>query len=87
MNESMVNRLRTNPVAEHASNLGALIARDIALPLDIPAYIYDPVSVDELQDIARISGWPELPRKSLIHALNMRAAALKNCSQTQQTLS
>ncbi len=77
VNDAMVHRLRTNPVAEHASNLGAIIAREIARPLGIPAYIYDPVSVDELHDVARISGWPELPRKSLIHALNMRAAALK----------
>ncbi len=77
VNDLMVERLRTNPVGEHASNLGALIAYDIAKPLDIPAYIYDPVAVDELQELARISGCPDIPRRSLIHALNMRAAALK----------
>ncbi|PIE33018.1 butyrate kinase [candidate division KSB3 bacterium] len=84
VNDIMVERLCTNPVAEHASNLGAMIARDIAGPLDIPAYIYDAVSVDELQEVARISGWPELPRKSLIHALNMRAAALKTARHLEK---
>lgn len=77
VNDAMVERLRTNPIGEHASNLGAIIAYDIAAPLDIPAYIYDSVAVDELQDIARISGWADIPRRSLIHALNMRAAAIK----------
>lgn len=77
VNEVMVKRLRTNPVAEHASNLGAVIAYNLAEPLGIPAYIYDSVAVDELQPIARYSGSPELPRRSLIHALNMRAAAIK----------
>ena len=77
VNDTMVLRLQTNPVSEHASNLGAIISYDLATPIGIPAYIYDPVAVDELQDIARISGWRELPRVSLIHALNMRAAAMK----------
>ncbi|MDY0092080.1 MAG: butyrate kinase [Candidatus Vecturithrix sp.] len=77
VNDVMVTRLCTNPIAEHAANLGAVIAYDLALPFGIPAYIYDSVSVDELLPIARYSGSPELPRRSLIHALNMRAAAIK----------
>lgn len=77
VNEDMVERLRNRPIAEHASNLGAIIAYDIAKSLAIPAYIYDPVSVDELEEVARISGMPEIPRRSLIHALNMRAAAMR----------
>ena len=77
VNEAMVKRLWEHPVAEHASNLGALIAYDIAEELEIAAYIYDSVAVDELQEIARITGWPKIPRLSLIHALNMRAAAMK----------
>lgn len=56
----------------HASNLGAFIADSIAEDLDIPAYIVDPVVVDEFDDIARISGIPEIERKSLFHALNIR---------------
>ncbi|MDD2228969.1 MAG: butyrate kinase [Candidatus Cloacimonetes bacterium] len=56
----------------HASNLGAFIAKAIADPLGIPAFIVDPVVVDEFDDIARISGIPEIERKSLLHALNIR---------------
>jgi len=56
----------------HASNLGAFIAKAVAEPLGIPYYIVDPVVVDEFDDIARISGIPEIERKSLLHALNIR---------------
>lgn len=74
--------LEHRPVLAHASNLGGLIARNIAEPLGIPAYIYDSVAVDELSDVARISGLKHIARKSLSHALNMRAVAIK----TAQTL-
>lgn len=77
VNESMVNRLKNNPVVEHASNLGGIIAYEIAKPLGIGAYIYDSVAVDELDDIARISGMKDIKRKSFSHALNMRAVAFK----------
>ena len=59
----------------HASNLGAFIAKAIADPLQIPSFIVDPVVVDEFDDIARISGIPEIERKSLLHALNIRYIA------------
>jgi len=59
----------------HASNLGAFIAKAIADPLNIPCFIVDPVVVDEFDDIARISGIPEIERKSLLHALNIRYIA------------
>ncbi len=84
VNETMLHRLRIHPVAEHASNLGAILAYEIAAPLNISAYIYDSVAVDELGEIARISGWPEIPRRSLIHALNMRAAAIKIAQTLEQ---
>lgn len=77
VNEVMVDRLKNNPVLEHASNLGALIAYEIATPLNILACIYDSVSVDEMSDIARISGMPDIPRASFSHALNSRAMAMK----------
>ena len=60
---------------EHASNLGGILAKDFADELGIPAYIVDPVVVDELQDVARLSGHPELPRTSIFHALNQKAVA------------
>lgn len=60
---------------EHASNLGGILAKDFADELGIPAYIVDPVVVDELADVARLSGHPELPRTSIFHALNQKAVA------------
>ncbi|MCB5260343.1 MAG: butyrate kinase [Candidatus Cloacimonetes bacterium] len=59
----------------HASNLGAFIADAISKELNIPGFIVDPVVVDEFDDIARISGIPEIERKSLLHALNIRYIA------------
>ncbi|MCB5230661.1 MAG: butyrate kinase [Candidatus Cloacimonas sp.] len=61
----------------HASNLGAFIAQSISDSFNIPAYIVDPVTVDEFNDIARISGIPEIQRQSLFHALNIRYSARK----------
>ena len=69
--------LEGNVQAEHISNIGCLLASDIAEPLGIPAYIVDPVSVDEFDDVARVSGHPEIPRKSLAHALNVKMVAKK----------
>jgi len=77
VNDVMINRLKDKDTIEHASNLGAMIALKIAGPLGIPAFIYDSVAVDELEDIARITGLAEVRRRSLGHALNSRAAAMK----------
>ncbi len=85
VNKAMLDRLINRPVAEHASNLGAVIAYHIASPLEIPAYIYDSVAVDELEDVARLSGLPEIDRKSLSHALNMRAVAIKTAEKLNKS--
>ncbi len=61
----------------HASNLGAFIAKSIGDELNIRSFIVDPVTVDEFHDVARISGVPEIERKSLFHALNIRFTARK----------
>ncbi len=61
----------------HASNLGALIADAIASEIGVKAYIVDPVVVDELDVVARYSGIPEIPRRSIFHALNQKATAKK----------
>jgi butyrate kinase len=74
VNEAMTEYLRQTRT-EHASNLGALLASDIAKPVGIDAFIVDPVTVDELIPLARITGLPELPRISIFHALNQKAAA------------
>lgn len=60
---------------EHASNLGGILAREIADSISKPSYIVDPVVVDELMPAARLSGVPELPRISIFHALNQKAVA------------
>lgn len=77
INRAMVDFLTNRPVSEHASNVAALIAYEISQKLNIPSFIYDAISADELEDVARISGMPELPRTSLCHVLNMRAVARK----------
>jgi butyrate kinase len=77
VNDLMVDRLKNRPLIEHASNLGAIIAYEIANLIDKPAFIYDSVKVDELNPIARISGMPAIPRVSTSHVLNSRAMAIK----------
>jgi len=77
VNELMLKTLRERPYMEHASNLGAPIAYEIAKAAGVKAYIYDSVRADEMTDIARISGMPDIPRMSTSHVLNTRAVAMK----------
>ena len=76
INKWMLAELR-NPdkEREHASNLGAPLAYEIAQKSGAEAFIVDPVCVDEFDDLARVSGLPEIERKSLSHALNLKAMA------------
>ena len=77
VNQRMLEDVKLGNVqADHVSNLGCLIASELAKGT-VPAFIVDPVSVDEFPPIARISGLPELPRKSLSHALNIKMVARK----------
>jgi len=78
VNKRMKDDLQNGILGQHASNLGGLIADDLAssLPGSI-AFIVDPVVVDELQPVARISGHPEIERVSIFHALNQKAIARK----------
>jgi butyrate kinase len=75
VNEIMLNDLKVGVLGQHASNLGGIIANEIAKGLEIPSYIVDPVVVDEMEPVARISGIPEIERKSIFHALNQKAVA------------
>lgn len=75
VNQAMIDDIQKAERGEHASNLGAMLAREIGARQDIPAYIVDPVVVDELSDIARLSGLPEIQRISIFHALNQKAIA------------
>ncbi len=74
VNKRMLEQLhRRDKEREHASSLGAPLAQEIASRAGVPAYIVDPVCVDEFDDLARVSGLPEITRKSLSHALNLKA--------------
>ncbi len=76
VDENLKQDLRNSPMGEHASNLGGLIADDIAQSLpSARAFIANPVVVDEFEDIARIAGHPLFERKSIYHALNQKAIA------------
>lgn len=77
VNDEMLGDLRSGKNGEHASNLGAILADEIASQLNIEAFIVDPVVVDELDDVARISGVADFERKSIFHALNQKAVARK----------
>ena len=74
VNDDLIHDL-LNARMQHASNLGGLIARNIADEIGVRSYIADPVVVDEMMPYARISGLPQLPRESVFHALNQKAVA------------
>lgn len=76
VNDRMKQDLESCGNGEHASNLGGLIASDIAASLpDARAFIVDPVVVDEMEDVARYSGHPDFSRLSIFHALNQKAVS------------
>lgn len=73
VSEIMIEDLKAGILGEHASNLGGIIAKEMADEVSIPSFIVDPVVVDEMEEVARISGIPEIPRMSIFHALNQKA--------------
>jgi butyrate kinase len=75
VNDAMLEDVRIGYHGEHASNLGAMLAHGLASTVGAPAFVVDPVVVDELEPVARLSGLPEIPRKSIVHALNVKATA------------
>lgn len=75
VDKKMIEDLKVGVLGEHASNLGGVLAYEIADQLNIDSFIVDPVVVDEMHDIARVSGMPEIERKSIFHALNQKAVA------------
>lgn len=75
VNKTMLDDLKDRQRGLHASNLGAMLAYDIAARTEAKAYIADPVVVDEMQDIARITGLPIVHRRPIFHALNQKAVA------------
>lgn len=77
VNDRMIEDIKNPPYGEHASNLGAILAKSFADEAGVNAYIVDPVCVDELTDIARISGFEGMERQSFFHALNHKGMARK----------
>lgn len=82
VNDAMIEDIRTVKYGEHASNLGGVLALEISKEVEavrcgskVPAVIADPVVVDELDDVARLSGHPLFPHYSIFHALNQKAIA------------
>ncbi len=84
VNQAMRQDLISGVYGIHASNLGGLLAERLAALHAVQAFIVDPVSVDEFDPVARFSGLPELPRVSMLHALNIRAIALRHAQLQKQ---
>jgi butyrate kinase len=86
INKEMLDDARAALQGEHASNLGCVLAYGIAWDYDIPSFIIDPPCVDELEDIARISGHAAIERRSLVHALNIKAIARSAAEELKKPL-
>lgn len=81
VNDAMIRDIENPPYGEHASNLGALLSKDLADSVGIPAYIVDPVCVDEMNEVARVSGYKGMERQSFFHALNHKGMARRAAAQ------
>ncbi|MCD4700970.1 MAG: butyrate kinase [Candidatus Aegiribacteria sp.] len=75
IDDRLIEDLHKGVQGEHVSNLGAPIAKELSITAGCPAFIVDPVVVDEMETLARFSGHPDLPRRSIFHALNQKAVA------------
>ena len=75
INDRVLADIENPPYGEHASNLGALLAKELADSAGLPSYFVDPVSVDEMTDLARVSGFRGMERESFFHALNQKSTA------------
>lgn len=81
VSEKMVEELKACKYGEHASNLGGILAYELAKDCEIPAFIADPVVVDEMIPEAKLSGHPDFERKSIFHALNQKAVARRAAAE------
>jgi butyrate kinase len=79
VNDAMIADLKSCKYGEHASNIGAMLAGSFQKDYQIPAFIVDPVIVDEMHDLARFSGIKEVSRRSVWHALNVMAVLRQTC--------
>ena len=82
--DDLLHDLEIGKQGQHASNLGGMLAREIGDEIGVPSFIVDPVVVDEMCDLARYSGVPELPRTSVFHALNQKAVAKRYAKENNK---
>ena len=80
VNKRMLDMILNEEIPPHASNLGAVLAHEIAVMAGVDAYIYDAVSAADFPQVAKITGMKEVERKSFCHALNSRAVAIRYAS-------
>ncbi|MCX7830181.1 MAG: butyrate kinase [Acidobacteria bacterium] len=83
INDKMIEHLKSAKNGEHASNLGAIIAKELSEGTKIKCYIVDPVVVDELPERVKITGIKEIRRKSISHALNQIASARRYAEENE----
>lgn len=81
VNDKMIEDLRNAINGEHASNLGAVLAKNIGDEAGIPSFVVDPVSVDEFDEISRITGISDIEKASWLHALNHKAVCRKTAGK------
>ena len=82
VNGTMLSDLYSSRYGYHASNLGGILANEIGVALGKPAFVVDPPVVDEMMELARLSGHPDYPRRPLFHALNQKAIAKRFAEET-----
>jgi len=80
VNELMLASVTYAPEAQHASTLSCLIANELVKDLDVPIIIYDPTCVDSADDIAKITGIPEITNMPIAHLLNTKMAGITYAS-------
>jgi len=86
INENMLEDLKSARYANHASNLGAIIADYLGKKYNVPSVIVDPITIDNFTDLARVSGIPEIVRKCRSHALNIKAVCRREAEKRGKTL-
>lgn len=86
INQKLLDDLKSMNYSNHASNLGSIIADHLAMRFDVPAYIVDPITIDNFTDYARVSGIPEIERKCRSHALNLKEVCRREAIKLGKTL-
>ncbi len=80
INQRMLDDLISATAEVHASSLGGIIAAEIGKMADVPSFVVDPIVVDELEQVAKLTGFPGIERRSVFHALNQKAVA-RRCAE------